>query len=215
MGDTLQEDALVLPRPELREAVMIVDNELHDDDVKTLKFLCQNLVPGNKVNRVKTAHELMDLLESRNLLSSVNYDLIPDLLQCIGRIDIVESLGYNEEEVLTNRDRGLCQINPFYILLCTISDDLSDEDVKKMAFLYGKIPRSQALSSGLDVFTTMIHHKTAGPDNIQALKDIFMSIQRNDLVTKLENYSGILSCHIAVLFIIIIIINDFSGTMLS
>ncbi|XP_025088866.1 LOW QUALITY PROTEIN: caspase-10-like [Pomacea canaliculata] len=190
MGDTLQEDAIVLPRPELREAVMIVDNELHDDDVKTLKFLCQNLVPGNKVNRVKTAHELMDLLESRNLLSSVNYDLIPDLLQCIGRIDIVESLGYDEEEVLTNRDRGLCQINPFYILLCTISNDLSDEDVKKMAFLYGKIPRSQALSSGLDVFTTMIHHKTAGPDNIQALKDIFMSIQRNDLVTKLENYSA-------------------------
>lgn len=185
----LDEDAQTQEPLDLRTVAMRIDNDIHDEDVDNLKFLCQGLLAGNKLKRAGTALELISLLESAGHVSNNDYFLLADLLQYIHRIDVLELIEFDEQEVLTERQRRKSKIDAFYVLLFQIAEDMPDEDVKKAAFMYGKIPRSQKLSSGLDVFTVMVQHKAIAPGNIIHLRKILESLERNDLVEIVDKYS--------------------------
>ncbi|KAL8603876.1 hypothetical protein ACOMHN_049694 [Nucella lapillus] len=189
-GQRLQTDANVQHLPDFRSAVMEVDNNLHDEDVNSLKFLCQGLVVGSKLKRVDSAHKLISLLESANLVREMDFFLLADLLQYIQRIDVLESIGYEEREVILKRHHQGSKVNPFYVLLFQIAEDLAEEDVRKASYMYGKVPRSQKVSSGVDLFTVMVHHQTITPDNVDLLLTIFQSIERQDIVELINRYTA-------------------------
>lgn len=186
----MEEDAVSQGRLDLRKAVMIIDNELHDGDVQSLKFLCQGLIVGSKLKRVKAAHELISQLENAGHISGQDYFLLADMLQYISRVDVLEKIGYEEGEVFRRRVQTGSLVDPFYILLFKISEDLSDDDVGKAAFTYGNFPRSQKLSSGLDLFTVMYQHQAVGPEKTGPLMQMFETMERNDIVEMIRNYSA-------------------------
>lgn len=189
MAQDMETDAVNGPRMDLRVVVMKIDNELHDEDVLSLKFLCQGLVISNKLKRAETAHELIALLESASLLSGSDYFILADLLQYIGRVDILEALDFNEQEVLYRRRFRGSDIKPFYVLLFKIAEEMTEEDVKKAAFMYGKVPNSKKLTSGLDLFTIMYQHHAISPENVRPLVQIFESMERNDIVELVGQYA--------------------------
>ncbi|KAK7113279.1 uncharacterized protein [Littorina saxatilis] len=188
--DRMQTDAQAQYQPNFMSAVMKIDNELHDEDVESMKFLCQGLVVGSKLKRVGTAHELVSLLQSSNNVKQNDPFLLADLLQYIGRIDVLEEIGFEEKEVIFRRRQQGSNIKPFYVLLFQIAEELPMEDVKKAAFHYGKVPRSQTISSGLDLFTVMVQRQSIRPENVGLLKTIFDSLERRDLVELIERYSA-------------------------
>ncbi|KAK7113275.1 uncharacterized protein [Littorina saxatilis] len=186
--DRMQTDAQAQDQPNFMSAVMKIDNELHDEDVESMKFLCQGLVVGSKLKRVDTAHELVSHLQSSNNVKQNDLFLLADLLQYIGRIDVLEEIGFEEKEVILRRQQQGSSINPFYLLLFQIAEELPMEDVKKAAFHYGKVPRSRTILSGLDLFTIMVQHQSVRPDNVGLLGTIFDSLERRDLVELVDRY---------------------------
>ena len=192
MSGGLQTDAHVQGRPSLMSAAMIIDNNLHDEDVESMKFLCQGLLVGSKLKRIDTAHEIISLLQSANRLAENDYFILAELLQYIGRVDVLERIGYDADEVVFQRRQRGSQINPFFVLLFQIAEELTDEDVKKAAFAFGKIPRSQLqkLSSGLDLFTLMVQRQAITPEDVRLLVEIFASLERQDIVEQVNRYVG-------------------------
>lgn len=186
----LVEDALIQPQLDLRSIIMKIDNELHDDDVDNLKFLCLGLLIGSKLMRVDNALELIDLLESAGHVSASDYFILADLLQIICRLDVLESIGFTEEEVLYRRQQCGSRVDPFYVLLFRISEEMTKEDVKKAAHQFGKMPQSKKLEKGTDLFTVMCQRQAITPNNINLLLDIFTSLKRNDIVQMIRKYLG-------------------------
>ena len=188
----LQTDARVQDRPDLRSAAMIIDNNLHDEDVESMKFLCQGLLVGSKLKRIDTALEVISLLQSANLVTENDYFLLAELLQYIGRVDVLERIGYDAAEVMFQRHQRSSKIHPFFLLLFKLAEEMTDEDVKKAAFCYGKVPRSQLqkLSSGMDLFTVMVQHQAIRPEDAEILITIFSSLERRDLVEQVSRYVG-------------------------
>ena len=186
----LQTDAQRQVQPDFRAATMTIDNHLYDEDVDSMKFLCHGLVVASKLKRIQEAHELIDLLQSANHVTEENYSLLADLLQYIGRIDVLQKIGSDEMEVMVRRHNQGSKINPFYVLLFKIAEELPDEDVKKAMYMYGKVPKSQKVSSGIDLFTVMVQHQAVRPDNVSLLTTIFGSIERQDIVELINRYTG-------------------------
>ncbi|XP_076459077.1 uncharacterized protein LOC143292555 [Babylonia areolata] len=188
-GERMDVDSIVQRRPELAAAVMIMDNHLHDDDLESLKFLCQGLVVASKLKRVKAIHELVSCLQSAGALSEDDFFLLPDLLQYIQRVDVLGSIGCDEEEVIFQRCQQDSKIIPFYILLYHIAEDLSDEDLKKAKYMYpGGVPRSKTVSSGLDLFAVMIQHSKISPADVSLLVSIFQHLRSQAIVNMLNRY---------------------------
>ena len=186
----LQTDAQRQVQPDFRAATMTIDNHLYDEDVDSMKFLCHGLVVASKLKRIQEAHELIDLLQSANHVTEENYSLLADLLQYIGRIDVLQKIGSDEMEVMVRRHNQGSKINPFYVLLFKIAEELPDEDVKKAMYMYGKVPKSQKVLSGIDLFTVMVQHQAVRPDNVSLLTTIFGSIERQDIVELINRYTG-------------------------
>lgn len=190
----LQTDALIQDRPDFMSAVMIIDNNLHDEDVESMKFLCQGLLMGSKLKHIGTAHDIVSLLQSANLVTEHDYFILAELLRYIGRVDVLEKIGYDAGEVVVmgQQRSSNSKIEPFFLFLFNIAEELTDEDLKKAVFCYGKIPRaqSQKMSSGMDLFTAMIHHQAIRPDNVGLLINIFQTIERQDLVEQVNRYVG-------------------------
>jgi hypothetical protein len=188
--DKLHTDALIQERPDKMTAVMKMDNELHSDDIEGMKFLCQGLIPGAKLKSVEDIPKLADLLEKASVLTDSDGFILADLLTYVRRIDILEAIGYTEREVMIQRRQQPSCIKPFYILLYQIAEELGDEDVRKAKYMYGKVPKSQTVSSGLDLFTVMVQHRAVTPENVSQMREIFKQIERMDLVEIIERYES-------------------------
>lgn len=188
--DKLQSDALIQDRPDKMTTVMKMDNELHTEDIKGMKFLCQGLIPGAKLKSVEDIPKLSELLEKASMLSDSDCFILADLLTYVRRIDILEDVGYTEREVMIQRRQQPSCIKPFYILLYQIAEELGEEDVRKAKYMYGKVPKSQTVASGLDLFTVMVQHRAVIPENVGLLREIFEQIERKDLVELVQRYES-------------------------
>ena len=184
----LSVDAVALRRLTLQKAVMVLDNELYEDDIESLKFLCQGLIINGKLENVDSLHEVASLLKKASLLHENDYFLLADMLQYVQRIDVLEHIGYKQNEVLVTRQQRGSAIEPLYVLLFQLAEELAMEDVKKATFLYGKVPKSKKVSSGLDLFTLMLRHQSISPEKMDPLTEIFESIERQDLIERVKRY---------------------------
>ena len=97
---------------------------------------------------------------------------------------------WKEFPLIFRRQQQGSNIKPLYVLLYQLAEELDDEDLKKAKFLYGKMPKSRKLSSGLDLFTVMVQQKDVEPENVSQLRTIFTGIQRIDLVELIDRYTG-------------------------
>lgn len=185
----METDAMKGTRMDFHSVIMKMDNELHEEDIESIKFLCQGLVVSSKLKRVDTIPELVELLENARVVSKSDFFILADLLQYIRRIDILEAIDFDEREVFMHRRNSGSHINPFYVLLFQIAEDLSDEDVKKATFMYGKVPNSKKVSNGMDLFTIMCQHNAVSPENPRLLLSIFEKVERNDVVEHIRHYS--------------------------
>ncbi|KAK7484853.1 hypothetical protein BaRGS_00023896, partial [Batillaria attramentaria] len=189
MAQDIVADAVPDEEPlDLAIVAVKIDNELHAEDLTSLKFLCQELVIGSKLQQADSAVELIHLLESASIVTSSDFFVLADLLQYIGRVDILEAVGFTEKGVLQRRRREGSVIKPLYVLLLKISDDLTEKDVKKMASLCPQVPQSKKLSCGTDLFTVMCQHRTISHGNVQPLVKILQTLERTALVDRVTRY---------------------------
>ncbi|KAJ6667102.1 hypothetical protein lerEdw1_017080 [Lerista edwardsae] len=83
-------------------------------------------------------------------------------------------------------------MNPFYELLHSISSSLSEQELSGLKFLcqekIGK-RKLQDVTTGYSLFTLLLEQEEIAHDNMEFLKYMFQNLKRNDLLTRLEQFT--------------------------
>lgn len=115
--------------PNFRQELALIASELHKDDIKNLKFLCEPSVPKKFLANFKTGLEIFEALDKSRLLSENNVSYLANIFHLIGRIDLAKRL---ESKWASNSQETNSSICPFRILLFNISEDLGTEDLDQL-----------------------------------------------------------------------------------
>ncbi|XP_061547369.1 caspase-8 isoform X2 [Phycodurus eques] len=146
-------------------------NDLRNDDVRALVFLCTELLRPSRSDSVDTASDLFSILADQNHLTPERPHLLTELLLIIQQNSLIRDLKL--QMPLTAR-----LIPPFRKLLYDLSVDITNEDLKGMKFLLReKIPRRKLeQSSTLEVFLEMEHLDLLSDTNLNLLEEIITSV---------------------------------------
>uniref|UniRef100_A0A3B4B880 Caspase-8 n=1 Tax=Periophthalmus magnuspinnatus TaxID=409849 RepID=A0A3B4B880_9GOBI len=148
-----------------------IDEELESSEVAALRFLCRDVVNRKRLENVTDAKGLFSRLEEKGLLE--NYAFLSQLLQTIGRNDLVNMLrpGYSQ---LTETDANP-MLSDYRIMLYQIHEDITTANLDKMKFLLeDKLGRRQAdmCDTALDVFAEMEKKGLLSNTNLHELLDV-------------------------------------------
>ncbi|XP_060560660.1 caspase-8-like [Ruditapes philippinarum] len=178
---------------DLHQRLIDIDEEVGDDELEGLKFLCRDHIPVSKLEKSQTALEVFDIMKKMVLIESNNVDY---LLECLGRVhrlDLVRKLGFQPDAV-RNHLQNFKKLLPFRTLLMDIIEDLDDKETEQIRFyLRGKI-RKKILNdkrSLLQLFVFMEQEGLLSHDNLDLLTKVMESVRRGDLVDKIRIYQGL------------------------
>ena len=85
-----------------RLKLLSLSNEVKDQELVELKFICKQHIPVGVLERIKRPLELFDELENRNLLTPENKEFLAAMLAGINRLELRDDLlgKHDERNVL-------------------------------------------------------------------------------------------------------------------
>ena len=75
-----------------RSLLLELSNNLTTADLQELKFLCGEVIPAGRLERINRGFELFGVLEQLNILSEENRDFLASKLIAINRNDLRNKL---------------------------------------------------------------------------------------------------------------------------
>ena len=168
---------------DFRADLLDIDGDLHADDIKSLKFLVQDLhLSGRQLESINTGHELFNYLEKISCLKEENRWVLAEMLKQILRLDLLDVLKVDENELDQYLAKNGSHFSPYRHLLLKLADDIGDEDLHKLLFCFD-IPNAkrQKITNAIDMFTFLEQTKKINPKNVDMLEESFNSIGRRDL----------------------------------
>ncbi|NXU86834.1 CASPA protein, partial [Xiphorhynchus elegans] len=161
-----------------RQLLSISEN-LVAEDVAALKFFCTGLLPRKKLEGVKSAIDIFDLLMNETYLSVEDTFLLAELLYRIKCPFLLKELGYTQEEVqecLPEKGR----VSPYRQMLYELSENVTNEMVKNIIFLLQKdLPKRWATPSALDLLILLEKQDRLSENNVQILEEVCMKVSPN------------------------------------
>ncbi|XP_069558713.1 caspase-8 isoform X1 [Brachyistius frenatus] len=155
---------------EFQKVLLEVGKELRAHEVKALAFLCMDLLSRNPT-RVETAGDLFSCLADKDYLSPEKPELLTELLLTIQRCRLVRELRLP--------DQPSTSISPYRKLLYSLSEEITNEELKDMKFLLDKIisrrKRDENVTT-LEVFLEMEHMDLISNTNLNTLETILKSV---------------------------------------
>ena len=82
-----------------RHMLKAIHDELTSHDLKSLKFLCLDIIPPGQSEKIKTSLDLFQKLESLKKIHPTDLLFVGRLLELISRRDIIHKLGFNEHDI--------------------------------------------------------------------------------------------------------------------
>ncbi|KAM4626600.1 caspase-8-like [Discoglossus pictus] len=170
------------------EKLYCIDSELGVEDVEALKFLCCDKLPGKKLEVVKVARELFDLLISKELIQDNDDFLLAELLYIIGQHHLLKILNTSKQKM----QQALLietRVDPYRRLLYKLSENITTEDLKSIVFLLSKklTKKQKEKMSVLEIFNQMEKNEIITEDNLDALEKILRKISP-DLLKDIAKY---------------------------
>ncbi|XP_028925212.1 caspase-8 [Ornithorhynchus anatinus] len=168
-----------------------IGEELAADDLEALKFLCLDLIPRKKQENIQDALGLFRLLQEKGMLEEGKLFFLKELLFRIHRIDLLTShLRTSQEDVARELEEpGRAQVSAYRVLLFTLSDNVTREELKSITFfLSNDLPRSRLDNKTLmGIFIEMEKKGILGESNLDMLKKICDKIDKT-LLGKIDHY---------------------------
>ncbi|XP_076089316.1 uncharacterized protein LOC143059664 [Mytilus galloprovincialis] len=180
---------------DLTRGLITIDGELESDDIKSLKFLCQDHIAQKTLEKIKDGIQIFNELERIGKIDTsrgeVDY-LLESLCRC-HRIDLIRKMGFNQIQVKNRVESGRSNFSPFRLLLFEIAEEMETADLKTALFtLSSVIPRSKhdKIKSICDVFIQLERSGDLSPLNVDVLYKLLKMMDRGDLITKVRAYQG-------------------------
>ncbi|XP_040005095.1 caspase-8 isoform X2 [Xiphias gladius] len=157
---------------DFQRLLLKVGKALGKDEVKALAFLCTELL-GRNPNSVESASDLFSRLADQDYLSHQQPHLLTELLLTIQRTRLVRDLNLTDRESTT-----ISLISPYRKLLYSLSEEITDDDLKHVKFLLNTmLPRRRLEEKTvLEVFLEMEHMDLLSDTNLNELEKIIQSV---------------------------------------
>lgn len=154
-----------------------IDEELESSEVAALCFLCRDVVSTKRLENVVDGRGLFVRLEEKDLLE--NDAFLSQLLETIGRNDLVELLRSNCSQFSRTETDANPLLSEYRVMLYEIHDDITKENLKKMKFLLeDKLGRGQTekCDTALEVFVAMEKKSYLSNSNLNELYDVLREL---------------------------------------
>ncbi|NXC28589.1 CASPA protein, partial [Campylorhamphus procurvoides] len=162
-----------------RRQLLSISENLVAEDVAALKFFCTDLLSRKKLEGVKSAIDIFDLLMNEAYLSVEDTFLLAELLYRIKCPFLLKELGYTQEkmqECLPEKGR----VSPYRQMLYELSENITNEMVKNIIFLLQKdLPKRWATPSALDLLILLEKQDRLSENNVQILEEVCMKVSPN------------------------------------
>ncbi|XP_063050137.1 caspase-8-like, partial [Engraulis encrasicolus] len=162
-----------------------IDQELDSAEVKSLKFLCSDVIGRKPLETVIDAQVLFKRLSEQGKMDDMSF--LEELLYTINRFDLLRRFKKSRQQVET-----AVQSNPhlstYRKMLFDIAEDMTSEKLASMKFLVN-LPRGkvEASATALDVLTEMEKQQMLTEDNVEELQQILEKCDIT-LASKVEKY---------------------------
>ncbi|NXX41506.1 CASPA protein, partial [Tricholaema leucomelas] len=179
----MEEDVIL----KFRQQLLLIDQNLVAEDVAALKFFCTDLLPSRKLESVKSALDIFQLLMAEEYLSEEDNFLLAELLYRIKCHSLLKKLGYTKEKVEEClHEKG--RVSPYRQMLYELSEDITNEMLKEIIFLLqNHLPKRRISLSALDMLILLEKQGLVSENNVQMLEDICMEVSP-DLVKTVNCY---------------------------
>ncbi|KAM9346833.1 caspase-8 [Symphorus nematophorus] len=156
---------------DFQKLLLEVGKALRKDEVKALAFLCTDLLCRNPTS-VESASDLFSRLADQDHLSPEKPHLLTELLYIVQRTRLARDLRLPDQA-------PTAIISPYRKLLYSLSEELTDEDLKDMKFLLNKkLPRRKLEENvtALEVFLEMEHMDLISETHLDLLETIIEQV---------------------------------------
>ncbi|XP_074451713.1 caspase-10 isoform X1 [Larus michahellis] len=180
VGSSNMEDDASL---KFRTQLLLLDENLVAEDVAALKFLCTDLLPFKKLENVKSAVDIFQLLMAEEYLNEEDTFLLAELLYRIKCHSLLKKLGYTKEKVQEClHEKG--KVSPYRQMLYELSENITGDMLKDIIFLLQNcLPRRRITLSALELLILLEKQGLLTENNVQILEDICMNVSPDLLET--------------------------------
>ncbi|XP_060113092.1 CASP8 and FADD-like apoptosis regulator [Heteronotia binoei] len=186
MQRTLKEPWLAMTFHKVPAAILYqMEQELDKDEMDTMAFLCQDLVPDLPAPDVRM---LLVALNERELLTA---STLAELLYRMKRFDLLKKiLGTSRTAVETSLARNPRLLTPYRVLMTEIKEHLDKEDLESFVFLLlcNSSMKKVKEKSFLGIINELEKLELVSPHQLDFLENCLMNIHRKDLVKKIQKY---------------------------
>ncbi|NXD64647.1 CASPA protein, partial [Eolophus roseicapillus] len=176
VGSSNMEDDVSL---KFRQQLLFIDESLVAEDVAALKFLCTDFLPFRKLEGVKSAVDIFQLLMAEEYLNEKDTFLLAELLYTIKYHSLLQKLGYTKEKVQEClHEKG--RVSPYRQMLYELSENITNEMLKDIIFLLKNcLPKQRITLSALELLILLEKQSLLTENNVQILEEICMHVSPN------------------------------------
>ncbi|XP_009876852.1 PREDICTED: caspase-10 [Apaloderma vittatum] len=169
------------------QQLLLIDEDLVSEDVAALKFLCADLLPFKKLEHVKSAVDIFQLLMAEEYLNEEDTFLLAELLYRIKCHSLLRKLGYTKEKVQEClHERG--RVSLYRQMLYELSENITNEMLTEIIFLLQNyLPKRWVTLSTLELLIVLEKQGLLAEDNVQVLEEICMKVSP-DLLETVNHY---------------------------
>ncbi|KFP46485.1 Caspase-10, partial [Cathartes aura] len=166
-----------------RQQLLLIDENLVAEDVAALKFLCTDLLPFKKLESVKSAVDIFQLLMAEEYLNEEDTFLLAELLYRIKCHSLLKKLGYTKEKVQEClHEKG--RVSPYRQMLYELSENITNEMLKDIIFLLQNcLPKRRITLSALELLILLEKQGLLTENNVQMLEEVCMNVSPDLLET--------------------------------
>ncbi|NWZ51212.1 CASPA protein, partial [Haliaeetus albicilla] len=178
-----------------RQQLLLIDENLVAEDVAALKFLCTDLLPFRKLESVKSAVDIFQLLMAEEYLNEEDTFLLAELLYRIKCHSLLKKLGYTKEKVQECLHEK-ARVSPYRQMLYELSENITNEMLKDIVFLLQNcLPKRRIPLSALELLILLEKQGLLTENNVQLLEEVCMNVSP-DLLETVNCYKRAKVCSI-------------------
>ncbi|KAK4817332.1 hypothetical protein QYF61_010235 [Mycteria americana] len=170
-----------------RQQLLLIDENLVAEDVAALKFLCTDLLPFKKLENVKSAVDIFQLLMAEEYLNEEDTFILAELLYKIKCHSLLKKLGYTKEKVQEClHEKG--RVSLYRQMLYELSENITNEMLKDIIFLLQYcLPKRRIPLSALELLILLEKQGLVTENNVQMLEEVCMKVSP-DLLERVNCY---------------------------
>ncbi|XP_072117502.1 caspase-8-like [Mobula birostris] len=178
-------------RFELNTCLNDISENLGSDELKAMKFLCQDLLSKNQLDKAESGLRLFQSLKERGLLQVEDTFIVAELLYRTKQFWLLKKMKYNKEKVSKElMCLGRPRVSSYRQLLFEVSEDITMKDLETVKhFLHQYLAKSklESIKTMLDALVEMEKEGLLEEHNTSILEYICKQIGEH-LVEKFACY---------------------------